>query len=39
MRVTRAKKAMRVTKIAKTENSINAYSARQTGGRKAGGAA
>ena len=39
MRVTRAKKAMRVTRITKAENSINAYSARQTGGRKAGCAA
>ena len=36
MRVTRAMRAMGITKA---ENSINAYSARQTGSRKAGCAA
>ena len=39
MRVTRAKRVTRATGITKAENSINAYSARQTGGRKAGCAA
>ena len=32
-------RVMRATDITKAENSINAYSARQTGGRKAGCAA